>query len=77
MMPEAKLIILEGFKETSYPKIEVIRGANSNKPASNPENRIALVSDLGFDCGLPVFGLNDIEEIADFIAVGVNNGRFC
>lgn len=76
MMPEAELIILEGFKDSSYPKIEVIRSANLKAPASDIKTCVALVSDLNLEYGIPVFGLNSIGEIADFIADGVKDGRF-
>lgn len=44
--PEADLIFLEGMKESSYPKIEVVRRAVSQKPVSNPEGRFLIVTDL-------------------------------
>lgn len=75
-MPEAELIILEGFKETEHVKIELIRAGNSEKPASNPVNRVAFVSDLELETKLPVFGLNDVSGLADFITAAVRKGAF-
>lgn len=65
------LVIVEGFKASSHPKIEVRRREARRQDALSPEfpgiAAIAAdhpVTDAG---GLPVFGLNDIGAIADFI----------
>ncbi len=50
LFPEADLILLEGFKYSAYPKIELVRGGNSNEPVCAPEHVIAIVTDLD---GLP------------------------
>lgn len=38
IFPEADLILLEGFKYSTYPKIEIIRKGNSAESVCNPEN---------------------------------------
>ena len=43
---EADLILLEGFKHTPWPKLEVVRGAISQAPVSDPATLLALVTDL-------------------------------
>ncbi|MGV8905682.1 MAG: molybdopterin-guanine dinucleotide biosynthesis protein B [Acetobacterium sp.] len=66
--PEADLILLEGFKHSLYPKIEIIRSENSQRSVCDPETLIAVVSDLPCSYGeIPVFGLNDIHLMAQFI----------
>lgn len=66
--PEADLIFLEGFKQSHYPKIEIIRSQNSQISVCQPDTLIAVVSDLPLSFkALPVFGLNDIYLIAQFI----------
>lgn len=73
MFPEADIIVLEGFKEYPYPKIEVIRKGVSEVPVSNPENRIAIVTDYSpemFD--EPVLDINDIKGITEYILSGQN-----
>lgn len=45
MFPEAEVILLEGMKDKSIPKIEVIRKGISTKPVSNPEGRFLIVTD--------------------------------
>ena len=68
LFPDADLIILEGFKFSSYPKIELVRGAVSSEPAGNIESCIALVSDLELETALPLFHIDAVESISEFIA---------
>lgn len=69
------LIIIEGQKEGSYPKIEVI-GPSSESPLylSGVENIIALASDGHHPVEMPVFKRDDIDAIAEFVtaAAGLN-----
>lgn len=71
--PEADLILLEGFKDSGYPKLELIRGTNSSDCVCRGRNLRAVVTDLapgavkGLPEGVPVFGLEDVESIAEFI----------
>lgn len=66
--PEADFLLIEGMKESSYPKIEVIRKAISRKPVSNPEGRILLATD--WENGTfeePMISINDVEKIAEIL----------
>ncbi len=66
--PEAELILLEGFKDSPWPKLEIVRSAVSGKPVTDPSARLALVTDCASDVqGCPVFALDDTEGIADFL----------
>ena len=72
--PEADLVLLEGFKNSRYPKVEVIRQGNSGESVCDPENLLAVATDLKEDRvrpGLPenvqVLDLNDTEKIAEVI----------
>ena len=64
------LIFVEGFKPVAIPKIELHR-PSLNKPLlfSKDENIIAIATDaeIPVSTTLPVFDLNDPQEIADFI----------
>ncbi|MCB0211551.1 MAG: molybdopterin-guanine dinucleotide biosynthesis protein B [Anaerolineae bacterium] len=64
---EVDLILTEGFKSDTTPKIEVVRAARSQAPVCVVEDLTALVTDIPFDLALPCFGLDDIEPLADFI----------
>ncbi len=73
----ADLILVEGFKQASIPKIEVHRpglnmplliGQESNNERANI---IAVASDAKLKLSVPVLDLNDIAQIADFIMQNV------
>lgn len=67
------LVIVEGYKRFGFPQIEVVRAANSQTPLCPPERLCGIVSDLALDFpGVPRFGLDAIEAIADhLLAVAV------
>jgi molybdopterin-guanine dinucleotide biosynthesis protein B len=46
LFPEADVIFIEGAKDSSFDKIEVVRSAVSDKPISNPEGRFLIATDL-------------------------------
>jgi molybdopterin-guanine dinucleotide biosynthesis adapter protein len=62
------LVIVEGFKRSAYPKIEVHRPA-LGKPPLYPEdpNIVAVASDSPLTTRLPLLPLDRPEAIADFI----------
>lgn len=74
------LVLVEGHKQAPVRKIEVSRRARSDQLAcAGDELLIAVVSDAvagdasvgdaeqPFDVDVPRFGLDDVEEVADFI----------
>ncbi|MBT9172267.1 MAG: Molybdopterin-guanine dinucleotide biosynthesis adapter protein [Syntrophomonadaceae bacterium] len=62
------LILSEGYKKSSKPKIEVFRSTVRDAPLCGREdNLLALVSDLNPDLGVPVFALDDYPAVADLI----------
>ncbi|MBQ6621838.1 MAG: molybdopterin-guanine dinucleotide biosynthesis protein B [Mogibacterium sp.] len=68
LFPEADLILVEGLKDSTLPKIEVIRRAISDRPASNPAGRFLIATDWPagtFD--EPTADLEDAEGIAKAI----------
>lgn len=62
--PTADLILLEGFKHSVWPKLELIRKGNSSEAVCDPGTLLALVTDtdLRID-GVPVIPLDDVEGI--------------
>jgi molybdopterin-guanine dinucleotide biosynthesis protein B len=65
----ADLIIVEGWKRGSHPKIELRRQAATDAEPLAPGDPtiIAIVADHATDAGgLPVFDPDDIDAIADF-----------
>jgi molybdopterin-guanine dinucleotide biosynthesis protein B len=68
------LVIVEGYKSAAVPKIEARRSAASSRAslADGDPNVIAIAADHAADGrGLPVFSLDDIAAIADFITTSV------
>jgi len=67
-MADQDLVLVEGFKRYGFPKLEVVRSANSRAPVCAPEELSALVSDLSFPgLAIPVFGLDDALAVAAHI----------
>ena len=68
------LVIVEGYKSAAIPKIEARRSAALGQEtlADSDPNVIAIAADHAADGrGLPVFSLDDIAGIADFIAKSI------
>jgi molybdopterin-guanine dinucleotide biosynthesis protein B len=65
------LVLVEGYKREEFPKIEIRReGAASREPLRGAVPHIvAIASDRpeAEETTLPVFGIDDIEGMADFI----------
>lgn len=62
------LVLIEGYKRDSHPKIEAHRAATGN-PLIAPDDPTvrAVASDVPLDLNCPVFDLDDTGAIADFI----------
>ncbi|TKV69366.1 molybdopterin-guanine dinucleotide biosynthesis protein B [Marinobacter panjinensis] len=61
-------VVVEGFKTHSHPKIEVHRRESSRTPLyPEDDNIIAVAADYAADFSGPVFDVNDVPGIADFI----------
>lgn len=61
-------VVVEGFKTHAHPKIEVHRQASSRSPLYREDaSIIAVASDYAPDFAGPVFDINDVPGIADFI----------
>lgn len=68
------LILVEGFKPASIPKIEVYR-PSLGKPllCAQDDSFIAVASDAAIDdLPVPLLNLNDTESIADFVIRTIN-----
>lgn len=69
MLPDADVLLVEGFKQDAPNRIEVFRsGVSGDMPlCSSDPSFIALASDRRFDLAVPCFDLNDVRGIAAFI----------
>lgn len=62
------LLITEGYKGARRPKIEVVRAArHTDALLKDDDCLVAVVTDANLEMNLPIFGLEDIEKLADFI----------
>jgi molybdopterin-guanine dinucleotide biosynthesis protein B len=62
------IVLIEGFKRASLPKIEVFRTQNQKPPACRgDQNLLAVVSDTQLDWGVPCFAMDDFDGIADMV----------
>ena len=62
------LVLVEGFKRSAIPKLEVYR-AEVGEPLIHPhdENIVAIATDKPLDTKLPQFDLDAAEDIAAFV----------
>ena len=66
--PDMDIIITEGFKKENKPKIEVFRAERHRKPlCPGDSNLIAFVTNTQQKLHVPTFGLEETQELADFI----------
>ncbi len=73
------LILTEGYKRETKPKIEIFRPEAHPEPlCRGDKNLIALVSDTVIDLGVPRFNLDDAAGVASFLKeefIGENGQR--
>ena len=62
------LVITEGYKGEDKPKIEVVRSArHSDALLKEDRHLVAVVTDIDLSLQVPVFGLDEIDQLANFI----------
>lgn len=68
-MSEVDLVLVEGFKRSGHPKLEVYRSVVGKPPLWPSDGAVvAVASDAPLpDCARPVLNLDDIEAIADLV----------
>jgi molybdopterin-guanine dinucleotide biosynthesis protein MobB len=68
---DVDIVLTEGFKQSGLPKIEVHRKERSNsllcRGEAHDPTLIAVASDEALELDVPVFGLNNVKDVADFI----------
>ena len=75
-MTPVDLILIEGWKTSSHPKIECWRAAAGHDLiAPKDPNIVAVASDSVHDLPIKVFDLDDTPNIADFILAYVGLGK--
>lgn len=74
LFPDADLILLEGFKYSGYPKIELVRSEISHEPVCPRETVRAYVTDIceklpWMEVGIPVYRFEQIQEVAEELLI--------
>jgi molybdopterin-guanine dinucleotide biosynthesis protein B len=66
----ADILLTEGFKREATTRIEVARRVRSESLLSEPDELIALVTDMPelAPPGIPTFGLDDAEAVAELVS---------
>ncbi len=75
ILGDVDIILTEGYKKGSRPKIEISRVEYSKNLISEPSGLIAIVSDINWDLGIPVFGLDEADRVADLLESRYNLGK--
>ena len=67
-LADVDLVITEGYKGSTYPKIEVLRGGVSTELVCGGDPALlAVASDLKPDTAAKLYGLDDFKGLADLI----------
>lgn len=64
---DVDIIFSEGYSKENAHKIEISRCANSTELIFQNDECIAIISDWTPETCLPVYNLNDVEKVGDFI----------
>jgi molybdopterin-guanine dinucleotide biosynthesis protein B len=66
-MSDVDVILTEGYLRSGEHRIEVVRAARSPKPICQPDQLLALVSDVQVPYDVARFGLDDVTGLVDLI----------
>jgi molybdopterin-guanine dinucleotide biosynthesis protein B len=62
------VVITEGYKTGTLPKLEVIRAAHSTEPSTVDDGTVlGYITDVTLDTDKRLFGIDDFAAVADFI----------
>ena len=83
---DCDVILLEGFKFSDYPKIEIVRKGNSSESVCKKETLLGIVSDIeelkeeyreNKDNELKVIDINDIDSISELLVEYIGRCSIC
>ncbi len=74
MVHDVDIILVEGYKNASLPRIGIARKATGKGFTAAPDSFIAIMTDIeDVQCDLPCFALDDIKGLKDFIMKNMND----
>jgi molybdopterin-guanine dinucleotide biosynthesis adapter protein len=71
----ADILLTEGYKSGSKPKVEIVRAAKSTVPLCTEAELVALVTDVQLPLQVPTFGLDDAAGVAGVLEKQFLSGR--
>lgn len=74
LLPPTDLVLVEGFKASSYPKIAIYRAGAEKPLAAEPGECLAVVTDTALDVPCPQFPLDEPSALAAFLAARQSGG---
>jgi len=67
-MSQVDLVLVEGFKQSSLPKVEIVRAACHPALLPGLSARVALVTDVvGLECDVPRFSFDQPGAVVEFL----------
>ena len=77
--PDVDLVLVEGFKQSGLPKIELFRSGHSTellaREIMHNEQPVAIATDTALDSAIPLLDLNKPAEVTDFILAQLGLNR--
>jgi molybdopterin-guanine dinucleotide biosynthesis protein B len=67
MIDGVDLILIEGYKNGRWPKLEIYRGEVAERPAIDASDLLAVVGDADSGPAVPHFSLEDAAGVADLL----------
>lgn len=68
------LVLVEGYKRSPWPTIEVVRYSVNPRLIHSPEELLAIVTDRQFPLEMPQFFFEDMKKIANFVIEKMTEG---
>jgi molybdopterin-guanine dinucleotide biosynthesis protein B len=73
-MAPVDIVLLDGFRRSSYPKIEVVPSGQDHAPLAPDDPMIlAITADVQIVADVPCLALSDIGALADFVLANARN----
>jgi len=69
------IVLTEGHKTGSYPKIEVHRAAHTSELLCTEEQLLAVATDVDLTLDVPQFGIDDARGLAAFLAMWISRAN--
>jgi molybdopterin-guanine dinucleotide biosynthesis adapter protein len=72
---DVDVVITEGYKKETTPKIEIYRHANKTAPLCfHDKTIVAIATDKNIDFDIPQYSLDDVEGVAKFVNIALSLG---